>query len=234
MTLPYEVEFTDREACGAEIQSIRFTRPEGYAFRAGQWLRLALETPEGEIAKTFTISSAPLDSYLEITTRMSGSPYKNALATLAKGESFRISAPGGRLMLDSRVRRYTFLVGGVGITPVRAMLRDARGTRRVFEDALLMYGNRDDSCVPFRDELLGMEDLGVRTVLVFETPPPGWIGERGLITAEMVERHLDSTSRRSPFLVAGPPAMVTAMEKVLHDLGVPGDQRVIERFTASG
>ena len=73
-----------------------------------------------------------------------------------------------------------FLVGGVGITPVRSMLRDACAAGRVFEDALLFYGNRDASCVPFEAEFAAMRPNGVRTVLCFELPPAGWTGESGI------------------------------------------------------
>jgi ferredoxin-NADP reductase len=67
-------------------------------------------------------------------------------------------------------------------------------------------------------------------VLCFERPPAGWAGERGLITAEMVRIHLELAEDTRPFIVAGPPQMVAAMERVLDTLEVPAARRLVERF----
>ncbi len=109
-----------------------------------------------------------------------------------------MTGPGGRLALPADATRVAFLVGGVGITPVRSMLRDAVVQGRRFDDALLFYGNRDDSCVPFEEEFEAMADIGVRTVLCFEHPPIGWQGDSGFITAEMVGRLLTPEQRERP------------------------------------
>jgi ferredoxin-NADP reductase len=230
MSSSYEVEFLGREECGADVISARFSRPPGFGFLAGQWMVLTLPSVEQRLAETFTICSAPGDDYLEITTRLSGSAYKNALAALSPGEQAVVVGPGGRLTLPSDPVKLVFLVGGVGITPARSMLRDAAATGRVFDDAVLFYGNRDASCVPFEVEFAAMSEIGLRTVLCYEHPPEGWGGESGFITAEMVRRHLPSTDTGRKFIVAGPPAMVEAMEVVLDRLSVPIDNRLVERF----
>jgi ferredoxin-NADP reductase len=230
MSSQYDVELLGGEVCGSEILTARFSRPVGFDFKAGQWVILALADGEDRLAETFTICSAPGDNYLEITTRLSGSAYKNALSRLQPGEHALITGPGGRLRLPADAARVAFLVGGVGITPVRSMLRDTRLNGRVFEDALLVYGNRDESCVPFQDEFEAMADSGVRTVLCYEHPPDDWQGDSGFITAEMVGRYLTPEELPRPFIVAGPPVMVEAMERVLEALAVPPAHRIVERF----
>jgi ferredoxin-NADP reductase len=230
MSSSHAVEFLGGEMCGADVLAARFSRPQGFTFAPGQWIVLALTQGAGRLSETFTICSAPDDDYLEITTRLSGSAYKNVLASLAPGDAAVVTGPGGRLAIPATATRLAFLVGGVGITPVRSMLRDARTKGRVFDDALLFYGNRDDSCVPFREEFADMAGIGVRTVLCYEDPPPGWSGESGFITAEMVRRYLSDDELNRPFIVAGPPVMVTAMERVLDALCVPAENRLVEHF----
>lgn len=225
----YHVELVSKESCGDEVLTCRFSRPADYAFRAGQWFRLFLSTPEGELAETFSFCSAPADELVETTTRLSGSPFKNALGALEPGAGAFISPPGGRLALPEGATRLCFLAGGVGITPMRSLLRDARYDGRVFDDALLFYGNRDERCAPFAEEFAAMADAGVRLVLCFEHASDSWSGERGFITAETVRRHLDPLDGR-PFVVAGPPAMVEAMQCILDELGVPDSDRVVEHF----
>jgi ferredoxin-NADP reductase len=117
----------------------------------------------------------------------------------------------------------------VGITPVRCILRDAAYRGRWFDDALLVYGNRDDTCVPFAEEFARMAERGVRLELCYERPPAGWGGASGFITAKLVSALLPD-HEDVEFFIAGPPVMVSAMERVLDDLQVPEKQRHIERF----
>jgi glycine betaine catabolism B len=229
----FEVAFLSVERCGTDIRALRLERPGGYEFEAGQWFRLTLQTPSGPLAETFSHCSAPSDPHLELTTRMSGSPFKQALERLVPGDRVRIAGPGGRLRVADDIGCVAFLIGGIGITPVRSVLRDAASRGRHFDDALLLYGNRDETCVPYLGEFEKMDGIGVRVVVAYEHPPRGWTGETGFITADMVLRHMDADDSR-PFVVAGPPAMVSAMEAVLEDLGVPAERRMVETFTTTG
>ena len=211
-----------------DVLSVRLGRPDGYEFVAGQYLTLTLETVAGSETKPFSHSSATGDPYLEITTRLSGSSFKNALAELAPDDRVRIAGPAGRLALPSDERRVAFLVGGVGITPVISMLRSQNADEA--PRSVLFYGNRSSSCVPFSDELAVLERrtrLGV--VHVLESPPEDWTGEQGFITADLVRRHID-VAEDWLFVVTGPPVMVEAMERCLDALGIPASRRLIERF----
>jgi glycine betaine catabolism B len=229
MSASFEVELIGQDACGADIRTLRFTRPAAYRFKAGQWFSLRLQTPDGVLAETFSHCSAPGDPYLELTTRISGSPFKRQLAALEPGARVTIVGPGGRLAVDGDQQRVVFLAGGVGITPIRSILRDAGDRARRFEDALLIYGNRDESCVPFAEELDALKRIGLRVVICYERPPVGWLGESGFISAETVRRHVDPDAGYL-FVVTGPPVMVEAMERVLDDLAVSAEQRLVERF----
>lgn len=225
----YEVGFLERESCGTEVASFRFSKPEGYSFVPGQHMVLRLETAEGPQSKPFTHSQAPRDGYLEVTTRLSGSAFKNALAVLEPGERVTVLGPLGGLVLPPRTTRIAFLVGGVGITPARSMLRDAWQNGRIWEDAVVFYGNRDPSCMPFAAELAEMTSTGVRVVHVIEHPDDGWEGYTGFVTARIVAENMDASDGRT-FCVSGPPVMVDAMERVLDELGVEPGRRLIERF----
>lgn len=225
----HDVKFLGAKKCGEDILIARFQRPAGYEFAPGQWFTLRLETDSGPQTRTFSHCSAPRDDQLEMATRLSGSAFKVALAALRRGDIVRIAGPGGRLALPDETARVAFLAGGVGITPIRSILRDAAQHERGFTDAVLFYGNRDESCAPFLAEFEEMEGLGVRVVACYERPPDGWLGESGFITAEMVRRHLDPAEGHL-FVVTGPPVMVEAMERVLGELGVADERRLVERF----
>jgi len=225
-TLP--TRLIDRVDCGVDVMTLRFERPTDYAFTAGQHAQLQVQGPDGPISKPFTIASAPADAWVEFTTRISPSPFKQALSRIAPGEAAAVSLPVGKFVLPVDARRLVFLVGGVGITPARSMLRDAAQRGRDLE-VVLFYGNRDEGCVPYRDELEAMEPRNVRVVHVFERVTDSWAGESGFITADVVRRHAELQSDVR-WVVAGPPIMVEAMERVLDELDIPAEERMIERF----
>lgn len=229
MLTEYETRLVRSTVCGGDVATFSFEKPSGYAYAAGQWLRLTLDTAEGSQTKTLTHSSAPADESIEVTTRLSDSAFKRTLNALQVGDAVVFAGPGGRLSIPPDAERIAFLAGGVGITPARSLLRDAVLTGRAFDDALVVYGNRDPGCVPFLAELEAMGGSGVRVVPVYEQPPVGWAGERGFITAETVARHVNPGDGRV-FYVSGPPVMVDAMETVLDELGVDAGRRVVERF----
>jgi ferredoxin-NADP reductase len=225
----FQTTLIDTVRCGPDVLMARFERPAGYSYEAGQWLRLTLGTSEGEETRTFTHASAPEDDWLEIATRLSGSSFKVALGALSPGDAVTIVGPGGRLVLPEGTDRVVFLVGGMGVTPARSILRHAVEEGWRFEDAIVFYGNRDPSCVPYGDEFEAMAEVGVRVIEVFEQVPPGSSAEKGLITAGLVRRYL-GTPFAGPYVVAGPPLMVGAMVSVLDELGVSPEMRMVEWF----
>lgn len=231
MAASARVTLLAKEVCEGETGTFRFSRPDAYSFQAGQHYILGLDTADGEQRKAFSHAEAPSDPETTVTTRLSGSAFKSALAALEPGDTVDFSGPFGRMLLDDGVRRVVYLSGGVGITPVRSLLRDA-AARDLPRESVLFFGNREDRCVPYRDELraLAEEDARVRLVECFEHPPAGWGGAVGFITSALVREHLRPDDGWD-FVVSGPPAMVDAMARLLDELGVPEDLRHEERFT---
>ena len=217
--------------CG-DTGVFRFGRPFGWSARAGQWFRLTLETAEGQQTKTFSDAAAPDELEIEMATRLTGSAFKNALEALVPGDRVTIAGPGGNLVAPEGATRVAFLMGGVGIAPARAIIRDR--IRRADDSAklCLFYGTMDDTCSVFLDEF---EDHAARLpwfklVAVVAQPSPEWRGETGFITADKVRRHIEPDEGWH-FLIAGPPPMIEPMRAVLDDLGIGKDRATFEAFT---
>lgn len=228
MPTTYPTRVTSLQRCGEDVVLGQLARPDGYEYRAGQWFRLTLGPQGSPETRTFSHSASPSDSSIEFGTRLSASSFKQALARLGVGDEVQISGPGGRLALPDSDSPLAFLAGGVGITPVRSLLRAAAAEGRDLGGAVLLYGNRDSTCIPYGEELEAMKGAGLSIVRVLERPPEQWEGESGFITAELVRRHADPDDHI--FVVSGPPVMVDAMERVLDEVGVPPQRRIVESF----
>lgn len=124
-----------------------------------------------------------------------------------------------------------FIAGGIGITVFRSMLRYI-AEEQLPHRVTLVYSNRDRDSAAFLDELFELErdNPNLRLVLTM-TDESTWEGEARRIDTDLLRDHLGDELLASTYLIAGPPAMVEAIEKTLTDAGVPEEQIRPERFS---
>jgi NAD(P)H-flavin reductase len=99
----------------------------------------------------------------------------------------------------------------------------------------LFYSNRNPEESTFLAELSELEKQNPRFKLIatmtdMEDTRSDWRGERGYITQEMIARHVGNIEA-PVFYVAGPPAMVSAMETLLKEAGIKSRDVRAEAFT---
>ncbi len=231
-----EVKLNGHLAVAEGTMAFRFSKPEGFAFAAGQAVELELiDAPaeDGQSRRAFSLVSAPFEQELAVATRMRDSAFKRALKALPEGASVRIDGPFGDLMLDNIGRPEVLIAGGIGITPFMSVLRQAahdRSPRRLF----LAYSNRRPEDAAFLDELQLLERRNERfrlmaTMTDMRKSARAWDGETGYIDAEKL-RHLVGDFAAPIFYLVGPPTMVAAMHWMLEDAGIAEDQIRSEEF----
>ncbi len=218
--MEYTVHFLDSVERTPAAVSYRFSRPAGFSFRAGQYVIVDLGA---ELVHPLSLSEAPAEGgFLEFTKRMTGSAFCDKLTGMAAGDSFKIKGPAGSFGPDGSEKILVFLAGGIGITPIRSILKTlARESSRP-EQTLLLYGNLKAGDIAFREELEALVLPGYRLVHVL-VEPQGVAGARqGFISTEIIAAAVENLAG-AVFMVSGPPVMVAAMEKNLAQLGVaPG------------
>src|SRR5688572_21480433 len=162
--------------------AFRFSKPAGFAFKAGQAVTLSLIDPPAEAnsaQRIFSLVSAPFEDGLTVATRMrEGSAYKRALEALPLGATLKLKGPRGLMTLhEDRSRAAVFIAGGIGITPFMSMLRQA-AQERLAQPLFLLYSNRRPQDAPFLAEL---QDLARRNgsfrLLATMTDAEGFIDE---------------------------------------------------------
>ncbi|HUG99337.1 MAG TPA: oxidoreductase, partial [Gammaproteobacteria bacterium] len=124
-----------------------------------------------------------------------------------------------------------FIAGGVGFAPVMSILRQL-GAERWPGPMCLVYGNRHEAKILYREELEAMAaDMRLTVNLVLSEPPPGWQGLTGELTTRTLDACLSREQReRWTFFVCGPPPMMHSVEHDLLAGGVPGRRIIAERF----
>jgi predicted ferric reductase len=210
--------------------------PDGHpglrSFEPGQFAWLMLRhSPFALKEHPFSISSAPAPSgRLEFTIKELGD-FTRTIKEVRPGETAYVDGPYGAFTIDRHpAPGYVFIAGGIGIAPMMSMLR-ALGERGDRRPHLLIAANSRWERITCREaahELRARLDLTI--VHVLEDPPPGWTGETGYVTAELLARHLPPDRASREYFLCGPPPMIAAVERALYRVGVPLGRSHTELF----
>lgn len=135
-----------------DIWSFFFEPLEKILWQAGQYLNLTMpDVPPVYGDRLFTISSAPFEKHIRITTFIGESPFKQKLKSLEAGAEVEADQLGGDFYWFDEPEKKLYLAGGLGITPFRSIIVD-RFHNKLPQHTVLMWSGRDEQR-PFDKEL---------------------------------------------------------------------------------
>ena len=197
------------------------------AVRSGQYFVWRFLTRDGWWrGHPFSISSAPNGSWLRITVKELGD-WSTRLQRMPVGTRVVVEGPYGILTGLKRTRQRVLLIaGGIGITPMRALL-EALPARP--GDLTLLYRVRQETDIVFRTELEALARIRGAEVQYLpgrRQPPPSGIDPLGPAGLQALVPDV----RDRDVYVCGPIAMMEHVESSLRRLGLPSRQLHVERF----
>ena len=219
--------------------AFHFEKPTGFDFKPGQSADLTLPNPpetdaEGNV-RTFSIASAPFEDQLMFATRMRDTAFKRSLKKMPLGTVVKMdSAMGSFTLHKNSAKPAVFLAGGIGVTPFSSIVRQADHDRAPHK-LYLFYSNRRPEDAPFVEVLQNLEKTNpqfrfIATMTEIRRSKRTWNGETGRIDQEMLSKYLNEL--RGPiYYVAGPPALVSGMRKMLVASGVDEDDIRSDEFS---
>jgi ferredoxin-NADP reductase len=170
---------------------------------------------------------------LSITTKLTGSPYKERLGSMAAGDMAYAMGPIGHFILEERYPAL-MVAGGVGISPFRGMIRYA-ADRGLAKRIALLYSARTPDEFVFRRELDEIAEAWGNPDIVYTVTRPHdarahWSGRTGRIDDALVRE--TATKLGDPtYYICGTPGMVDEMIDLLRrKLGVPRERLRVETF----
>lgn len=200
-----------------------------FTYRPGQFLtvRVPSERPGGA-ARCYSLCSSPVrDEHLKVTVKRTAGGYASHWICdhVTEGDTLEVLRPTGTFTPDSLDGDFLLLAAGSGITPVMSILASAlhAGSGAV----TLLYANRDEQSVIFRDELADLaREYGDRLTVLH------WLESvQGRPTASGL-RALARPYAGRPAFVCGPGPFMDLAAGALTDLGLPPDRITVERFTS--
>ena len=199
----------------ADAKSIVFDIPAGceddFRYTPGQFLPLRVPSEQtGSVARCYSLSSSPTeDARLKVTVKRTIDGYgSNWLCDNAEaGMSMHVLAPSGIFTPKNLDQDFILLAAGSGVTPVMSILKSAlaQGTGHI----VMVYANRDEKSVIFKDELQRLQRENPDRLTVLH-----WLESvSGIPTAEMIGNLLQPVATKRHSYICGPaPFMETVKD----------------------
>jgi 3-ketosteroid 9alpha-monooxygenase subunit B len=198
-----------------------------FAYRPGQFLTLNIPTDrEGGAARCYSLSSSPLlGERLKVTVKRTADGYgSNWICDhLREGDEIEALRPSGTFTPQTLDADFLLFAGGSGITPLMSILKSALCAGR--GNVALVYANRDEQSVIFRDELVALEKQyagRLHVVHLLESV-------QGIPRVETLRELARPYTERNVF-ICGPTPFMDAVTESVSALGVPSGRVRHERF----
>ena len=138
--------------------SFLFQPESDISWKAGQYMKFTLihENPDDRsVSRFFTISSAPYEKNIMVTTKFAGeksSTFKKALFGLERNQTITAYPPQGEFIITDFSGSYVFIAGGIGVTPFRSILLDLDHEKLLNSvEIYLLYSSKNNEVI-FKDE----------------------------------------------------------------------------------
>jgi ferredoxin-NADP reductase len=168
----------------------------------------------------YSLSAAPTDHYMRVTVKELGD-HSGGVKDLKPGTRVVFEGPYGTFVAAKSTRGHVLLVGGgVGITPLRALMEEIDPSKEV---DVIFRASREEDLV-LRHELDALADhIGARVHYL--------VGPRTVhpMTAKYIMQYVPAF-RDSDVYVCGPTPLVDAVRDAARSAGIPKDRFHDEAF----
>ena len=175
-----------------------------------------------------SVCSSPSDKgYFELTVRNVGS-FTAKLHKLGKGDVLGIRGPFGKGFPVDNMFGYDVVIvgGGLGIVPLRSLIRYIMDNRNDFGNVQMLLGCRTPKELLFENEAKDwMKRAEIKFNCTVDKGDPEWQGNVGLITTLIPGVNLNPS--RTYAVVVGPPVMYKFVIRELLKKEIPDHQIVV-------
>ena len=201
---------------------------EAFRYRAGQFLTFEVPWDGMQLHRCYSLSSAPeTDAWPKVTVkRVDDGRVSNWFNDRVQvGNTIAVQPPEGRFVMRSNEGNHGIVLfgGGSGVTPVLSILKSA--LRTTGRDVKLIYANRDERSIIFKDELdLWLAEFPNRLEIVHHLDSVS-----GFMSVEEIQEQIRGWED-GEFFVCGPTGYMDAVEEAFKASEIDPGQTKFERF----
>ena len=145
---------------------------------------------------------------------------------LKAGDKVTVSGPYGEFYIKDTDREMVYIGGGAGMAPLRSHIFHLLKTEKSKRKISFWYGARSVKEMFYDDEFKALaeefDNFTYQVALSDPLPEDNWDGPTGFIHKVAHDMHLENHEdpTECEYYLCGPPMMISAVQKMLWDLGV--------------
>ena len=228
-----QARFTEAVPLTHDITEFAFALDGPDAFRPGQYALLQMGTLPFPRAYSMCNLPGQGEWRFQVKRVPGGAATTLLFEGLTPGAAIGIDGPYGNAYLREDAPRDLLLVaGGSGLSPMMSIARAAAVSPALSGRRIdFYYGGRLPRDICGESQLCALPGWGARLryVASISQPAEDWAGATGFVH-EVVQRAHGESLRDREIYFAGPSAMASAMQSMLHGLGVPPAQVHYDEF----
>lgn len=222
----FKLKLINKDQTANGTMAFYFEKPEGLTYVAGQhasWRIInPVETDQDGNERTLSFITIPSESQIGLATRIRNSAFKKNLANAQPGIEIEVFDPRGSLILPKdSARPVILLAGGIGITPMISMVKQATFEKSGLK-IYLFHSNRKVADTPFLNELTELTKQNSNFIYIptmTQEDSTNWTGEAGHINQDMISKYVKNLNN-TIFYLTGPAGFVNSMMDLLSEMGI--------------
>lgn len=216
------------EEVAAGIKTYWLKPAADYPYIAGQFTELTPGLPGDKHEKRWlTISSAPTEQFIAVTTKFPNnftSEFKRTMLSLKPGATVHLADAMGDFVLPKAPNiPLVFVAIGIGITPMRSMIKYLLDTKQR-RNITLLYAAATDDQLAFMDIF---KSYGIKLTTFISQPRDTKTNPRKLTVQDVLAYVED---KNTLVYLSGPEPMIESFSKALTAAGIQNSQVVADYF----
>jgi Na+-transporting NADH:ubiquinone oxidoreductase subunit F len=155
---------------------------------------------------------------------------------LKQGDKVTISGPYGEFFAKETEREMVYIGGGAGMAPMRSHIFDLFHTKKTTRKVSFWYGARSKREIFYEEDFAGIArehgNFSFNIALSEPLPADEWTGPVGFIHQVLQDHYLNKhpDPTEIEYYLCGPPMMISAVQKMLYNLGVEPEMIAFDEF----
>lgn len=199
---------------------------------------MANHPAEGNIIMlNIRIATPPWDRAANNWMKVNPGVCSSYIFTRKPGDKVMVSGPYGEFHIKPTKKEMVYIGGGAGMAPLRSHIFHMFHTEKMRDRKVsYWYGGRSGKELFYQDDFEAIEkefdNFKFHIALSEPLPDENWTGYKGFIHQVLYENYLKNhpEPEEIEYYICGPPMMLSAVQKMLGDLGVPDENIAYDDF----
>ena len=198
---------------------------------------MANHPEEGDIVMlNVRIATPPWDHKKNILQKVPSGISSSYIFSKKPGDKVMISGPYGEFFINDSDSEMMYIGGGAGMAPMRSHILHLFYTLKTKRKVTFWYGARSKREIFYEEDFRAIEkefpNFTFNIALSEALPEDKWEGMSGFISQAILEHYLKDHIEPEDieYYLCGPPLMMTAINKVLYELGVEKENIRYDEF----